>query len=352
MARKINWSSDKERQEIVGFIVDILMVILVIINLAFIVFDWHFGFEFFRNFIAKISQPFYEYYSEEVHPNFLAYDIVFVSIFLTEFFIRWMLAAKRKTYGQWFFYPFYHWYDLFGCIPLGSFRWLRVLRIVSMTIRLHKMGVINITEMYIYKEAYKFYRIFVEEVTDRVVINVLNGVQREIRKDSPVTTKMIAEVIKPHQDILTQWLSHRIKRVTEHNYELYKDDIKQYVEGVIHEAVSQNSEVKNIAMLPVVGKPISVALKGSVSDITFNVVNGMVRDLASDHNNKVIEEVTNIIIDAMLLQEEDRALNKVTKDIFISAIDMIKEQVEVKKWRAESETAKEENTDKMETAKT
>ncbi len=89
--------------------------------------------------------------------------------------IRWAVAIARGTYHRWFFYPFVHWYDLLGCIPVGSFRWLRILRVVSLMFRLQKMGVVDFRDTYIGRSVIKYYRILVEEVSDRVVINVLEG---------------------------------------------------------------------------------------------------------------------------------------------------------------------------------
>lgn len=337
MFKKINWSALRDGKSRFEFLDDILMVQLVLLNLGFIIFDWHFGVAFFRKILAGIVPSFHDWYAAHIHPNFLLIDAVFVAIFITEFCIRWIVAIVKKEYGKWYFYPFAHWYDVLGCIPLGAFRWLRVLRLVSMTIRLHKMRVIDIKDTLVYKEVMEFIRIITEEISDRVVVNVLNGVQREIRNDSPLTNRMLTEVIKPYQDTLTVWLSHRIKRVTEHNYNLYKEDIQKYVEAVIKEAVKNNQEVKNLALIPVVGGQIRKALEESVSNITFTVVNSMVRDLSSDRNNKFIEEVTEIVLETILLQEEDKELNRVTKDVFIRALDLVKEQVEVKQWQMEEQ---------------
>lgn len=340
MFKKINWSALRDGKSRIELLDDVFMVQLVLLNLAFIIFDWHFDQAFFRNILASVAPALHDWYALHIHPNFLLYDALFVAVFITEFGIRWLVAIVRKEHGKWYFYPFAHWYDVLGCIPLGAFRWLRVLRLVSMTIRLHKMGVIDIKNTIIYREVMEFIRIITEEISDRVVVHVLKGVQREIRNDSPLTNRMLTEVIKPHQDTLTEWLSHRIRRVTEHNYNLYKQDIQTYVEAVIKEAVKQNQEVKNLAMIPVVGGQIRKALESSVSDITFNVVNGMVRDLASDRNNKFIDEVTDIVFESILLQEENQELNRVTKDVFLRAIELVKEQVLLKQWQLEEQAEK------------
>lgn len=67
--------------------------------------------------------------------------------------------------------------------------------------------------------------------------------------------------------------------------------------------------------------------------LTFNVVNGMIQDLSSDRNNKFIEEVTNIVFESILVREENKELNRVTKEVLTSALDIVKQQVELKQWK-------------------
>ena len=69
----------------------------------------------------------------EVHENFALYDLAFIAVFLSEFCIRWVAAIIRQTYMRWYFFPFIHWYDLIGCIPLGGARIFRFLRIFSIS---------------------------------------------------------------------------------------------------------------------------------------------------------------------------------------------------------------------------
>ncbi|MEZ5021997.1 MAG: hypothetical protein R2728_01825 [Chitinophagales bacterium] len=82
-------------------------------------------------------------------PQFLYYDLVFVGIFVLELSVRWTIAIFRNTYAKWFFYPFIHWYDVLGCIPLSSFRALRLLRVFSMFYRLNRLGIIDMRSTYI-----------------------------------------------------------------------------------------------------------------------------------------------------------------------------------------------------------
>lgn len=132
-----------------------------------------------------MTPGFHAFYRDTIHSNFLFYDLCFVAVYLTEFVIRWIVAIARGTYHRWFFYPFAHWYDLLGCIPVGSFRWLRILRVVGLLMRLQRMGIIDLSQTWLGQTILKYYNIVVEEISDRVVINVLSGAQREIGVAAP-----------------------------------------------------------------------------------------------------------------------------------------------------------------------
>jgi len=337
MTLKINFSAMQARRDIIGFWVDVFMMFLIVINLAFIIFDFHFEFAFFRRFLENLSPAFYAYYRDAVHPNFILYDSFFVTIYLLELGVSWVAAIKRKTYDRWFFYPIFHWYDVLGCIPVGTFRWLRILRIFSIMIRLHKMKAIDLRETYFYKEGLRVYKIIMEEISDKVVIKILNGIESEIKRDNPVTTRMVSEILKPHQETLARWISHRIRHVAEHNYNIYRTDLKGYIEESISQAVKQNKEIKKIGTIPIVGKQIITGLEEGVSNITFEAINGLVQGLSSEENTKVIEDAINAMFESLLVEEEDKELNRVIKEIFIRAIGLVKEQVKVKRWREEGD---------------
>ncbi|HBZ99013.1 MAG TPA: preprotein translocase subunit SecA, partial [Pseudomonas sp.] len=52
----------------------------------------------------------------------------FVAVFLLDVLLGWTVALFERRYARWYYYPFAHWYDVLGCIPLAGVRWLRGLR--------------------------------------------------------------------------------------------------------------------------------------------------------------------------------------------------------------------------------
>lgn len=330
---KINWSKFKDERGTTLFLVDLLMVNLVVINLLYILVEFNFTIGLVNTYLEQYVPAFYHWYDEHLHRNFFRYDLYFVAVFAVEFCIRWFFAIYKQDNHKWFFYPFLHWYDVLGLIPLGQFRVLRVFRVASMVIRLHKMGVIDLRDSYFFRIYQRYSAVIVEEVSDRVVVNVLSGVQDELKHGTPVVSRIILEVIRPQKEVLVDWLSSRITAASEQHYERYQEQLQAYVNRKVAEAVRNNSEVRDISAIPLVGSTITGKLETAVAQITYAVIEGMMKDLSSEENAQVISELADVTMDMMLLQEEDEELNKMSVEMINKSIDIIKEQVEVKRWQ-------------------
>ena len=242
-------------------------------------------------------------------------------------------TIHKNTYHKWFFYPFVHWYDTLGCIPIAAFKFFRVIRVVSIVYRLHKLEVIDFTQTFVYQKGSKYLNILVEEVSDRVVINVLQGVQTEMESGNPLADRIINEVVKPQKAELIEWLSLRVQNITTHIQQSYQADIQNYVDDLIEQAVSENKEISRIEMIPLVGNNISQMLERAISDIVFKVINQALSDLGSARNKEVIDEVVDISFNAIADQEDDHQINALIKNITSQSLEVVKAHIKVQQWK-------------------
>lgn len=312
-------------------IIDILMIVILGINLFWILFDWIFKIQTVASFFKTELNGFYEWYLP-IHHHFYLYDLIFVGIFVTEIIIRWIIAIKNKTYYKWFFYPFVHWYDVLGCIPVGGWVMLRFLRIISIIYRLHKLEIIDITKNYLYQKANKYYNIIVEEISDRVVINVLNGIQEEVSEGTPVAERIIDEVIKPHKDILIKTITLKLQTIISETYPEYSDELKVYIKDKVKTSVLTNKELKILGKVPILGNSAHKIIERSVSNTVYDVINSLISDIVSDESTKRITNISSDVFDKFLnkLQED---INDVSDKIIIESIEIIKDQVKVQNWK-------------------
>jgi hypothetical protein len=328
----------RDRQETTLLMVDVAMLVLLMINLGWLIFDSLFATAWFAGLVERLSPAFHDWYGAAIAPNFWRYDLVFVAIFLTEFAVRWIVAIRRDRYLRWYFYPFLHWYELLGCIPVMGLRALRFLRIFSMLWRLNRLGVITLQDTAPGRFVRTYYEVLVEELSDRVVLNVLDGIQGELGTGQPVTNRVVDEILLTRRRALVEQIGLQVDEILRRNYDLNRPAIHGYIETRIRTAVERSRDVGRLSRIPVVGSRAAELLERSVSDIARNLVETAVADLRSADNRQVIEDIVHAVIDVLVDQGDQ--FHATTNDMLIDSIDIIKDRVRVKRWRERMERAR------------
>ncbi|SDX07652.1 hypothetical protein [Marinobacter mobilis] len=331
---KINRENLKTSHQLIWFIIDFLMLGLLIINLTLIIIDSTYSFIAVQNLLLEHAPRVQQLY-QPVHENFLFLDMIFVAIFLSEFFVRWGYALKARVYDRWYFYPFIHWYDLVGCIPVGSLRFLRVLRVISIIYRLHQYRIIDVTQSRLYQLVAFYYDAFMEELSDRIVIKVLSGVQHEMDRGSPLFERIQGDILYPRREMLTDWISTRVAKAASHGYMPKRAELRIYLEHRVDHALKQNLELSRLRLVPVVGPTIQETLEDAVGDIVANVIHQILEDLASTDNHGFIEDIVQVMLPEPGAGEPDEARNDALIALINEIIEAVKDQVRVKHWRAE-----------------
>ena len=323
----------KANLDTVGFVIDLGMIVLVLANLGLILFDWLFQVPLVQELLASLTPGFHSFYRDTIHDDFLFYDLCFVAVYLTEFTIRWIVAIARKTYHRWFFYPFAHWYDLLGCIPVGSFRWLRILRVISLLIRLQRMGIVDLSQTWLGQTILKYYGIIVEEISDRVVVNVLSGAQREVGGGSPLLHRIESQVLAPRKEQLVSFVATRIANATQKSHGQYRDQLAEYFSHLTDESLVRTQAGRRLAAIPVAG-PRAIALLGdAVRETGSAFVDQLVDDLASPANRPQLEQLLHDLIDAA--GGEGEQLDALVRDTLLDILEQVKNQVAVQQWKLE-----------------
>ncbi len=330
----INRENLRASHQLIWLVIDFLMLGLLILNLGLIIFDAIYGLNAVEEFLAVHATGFRDLY-HPVHENFLFYDLLFVAVFLSEFFLRWGYAIRARVYDRWYFYPFLHWYDLVGCIPVGSLRFLRVLRVISIIYRLHQYKIIDITQSRIYRFFSFYYEAFLEELSDRIVIKVLSGVQSEVHRGSPLFERIQHDILYPRKTMLTDWLSGRIAKAANEGYMPKRGELRIYLEERVDAALKQNLELSRLRYLPVVGPTIQETLEDAVGDIVANVIHQILEDLASTSNHAFVEDIVEVLLPAPGAGEPSPQQNEALISLIHDIIEAIKSQVRVKHWRAD-----------------
>lgn len=331
MPLKFDRKKLRETRQTSWLVLDLAMVFLVVVNLVFIIFDTMYAAPATQAVLESVAPAFNAFYGERIHAHFIFYDLVFVTIFLVEFCFQWAMAVRKQLYARWYFYPFLRWYDLIGLIPIGSLRLLRLLRVVSLLVRLQKMGVIDLTGTRPYRFVEFYFKVFVDEVSDRVIIRTLDDVKHELEGHTPVTRQIFTEVIAPQREALVGHLSRRIGLIAGQSYQANQDAIRQYVESVVAEAVTADAGIRKLERVPVLGQAMVNTLRQSINDIVYQIFDRTVRDLSAAEDNQLVDEAVTAIIDAIL--EDHPELGDIGTRIALETIELIKQRVRVQQWK-------------------
>jgi hypothetical protein len=321
----------RETRQTSWLVLDLAMVALVLLNLLLIIFDTIYAAASVQAFLDGVAPAFNRFYGEEIHAHFLFYDLIFITIFLAEFCFQWFMAVKKRIYPRWYFYPFLRWYDLVGCIPIGSLRLLRLLRVISLLVRLQKMGVVDLTDTRPYRFLEFYFNVFIDEVSDRVIIRTLDDVKREVEEEAPVSRQIIERVIAPQRELIVEHLSRRIGTIADRSYVHHRESIEAYVEAVVTEAVEANPGIRRLERVPVLGRNIVDTLHESINDIVHEVIARTLRDVSASENNRLVDEAVRVIVDAIL--EEQPELGGLGTRMTLEALELIKERVRVQHWK-------------------
>lgn len=329
----INWQALKEHKKAMPLlIVDLLILILISLNLLWLLIDTLIMNTGVGILLNQQAPHIISAYHQNWHPHLKLYDTLFTLFLLIELGLRWGLAIYQKTYHRWFFYPFVHWYDVLACFP--SLQFLRLLRLVSVFYRLHKLGILLIGSSLI-RISQKYYAILLEEISDRIVLNVLDGIQKELQTHNPVASELREKVLVPQKSIITKWLTNRISHLVDISYKKHEVELALYLKQLTYKTISHNSEWQQLKRrVPFVGSLIEQELNAVVSSLINDMTQNILKDL-SKADNAALADLANAAFDTFTLS--DAELDIAIEKIAIDAINIIKKQVAVQQWKLDEE---------------
>lgn len=308
---------------------DLTIIVLVVANLALLMFDSLFLLPPLNASFETLAPQLHRIYDETIRANFLAIDLAFVTVFILDVLLGWIVAIMEKRYHRWFFYPFVHWYDVLGCIPLSGFRWLRVLRLFSLLYRLQRLGLIDVKRWYVSSIVAKYYDILLEELTDRVAIRLVGSVQDEIRNSDVLSQRISREVLTPRKQQLVGEISQRLEEALDGVYIRNRPLIARYVSALVGRTMHESDEIQRLRRLPF-GNQLADAMDQTISGIASRLVHEAVTGLRSPEFDQLMQRFVDSGFDALLATDEHT--EKLTERVLIDILEILKEQIAVKQW--------------------
>ena len=305
------------------------IVLLVCINLSLILFDSLFALQPVSAVLVDLAPELHARYQQSVHANFQYIDLGFVAIFVLDVLLGWTVALFERRYARWYYYPFAHWYDVLGCIPLAGLRWLRVLRVGALLIRLQRLGLIDMRGWAIYGLFSRYYYLLIEELSDRVMVRLFGRLQQEIGASDDLSRRLLQEVVRPRKQRLLNDISRRLQDMLETGYRDNRGAIEGYVSQLIHQALQNNPEMHNLRRLPL-GNRLASTLDDALSDIAARLLQGAVEGMRGPQFQALAGNLADEFFDAWVYQDENTDL--ALEELLVDVIEVLKQQVLDRRW--------------------
>ncbi len=308
---------------------EIFIVLLVCVNLGLILFDSLFALQPINQALAEWLPRLHASYDQHIHSRFAFIDLSFVALFVLDVLLGWVVALYERRYARWYYYPFAHWYDVLGCIPLAGFRWLRVLRVGTLLIRLQRLGLIDMRRWAVVGLLNRYYLLLIEELADRVMVRLFSRMQQEIGASDDLSRRLLQDVVRPRKERLLRDISRRLQDMLEIGYRDNRGAIEGYVGSLIHQALADNPELRNLRRLPLGGR-VADSLDDALGDVAARLLAGAVEGLRGAQFQRLAGNLADEFFEAWVYQDENTDL--ALEELLVDVIEVLKQQVLDRRW--------------------
>lgn len=328
---KIRWHKLKGHPEAPLLVLDLAVLFLIVLNLLWLLVDSLLLGSGVGVLVGEHFPRFMANYEALWHKRLQSWDNWFTLLLVGELLLRWGVAIVRRTYHRWFFYPFANWYDVLGCIPLPFFRALRLLRLVSIAWRLQKHDILDLSDSRLLGAIARYYRMVVEEISDRVVINVLDGVQDELNSGGSLRHRITDEVLAPQRGVIVPWLADLLADTSAHAYDLHRDRLGSYLDAALRDAFARNADLQRLKRrLLFAGPAVEEELQRIVAGLLTQTLDQVLTDLGR-RGNVAVQDVAAGLFDTVIAPHEER--DRAIRQIALDSLELVKAQVRVQQWK-------------------
>jgi hypothetical protein len=265
--------------------------------------------------------------------HFWKIDLPFLILFWIEFLVRWTLAVRRRTYARWYFFPIFYWYDLLSLVPVMALRPLRLLRIVSIYMRLRESDLSRVGKDFLSRGVAYISGIITEEVSDRVAVRILSEFGEEIGDGTHI--RIARATIEPRRNDIERVLVDQIRAILTN-----PDTIKRcrrLLQLNLETAVEESESLRALPLPNMVVKPVVRAVGEVILDTTLETISATVD---SPNGQEAVRAVAASILDELFSGPALAEIESLAKDISLQVIDQMKDVVKVKTWALPDEQVK------------
>jgi hypothetical protein len=271
-----------------------------------------------------------EFYRSYLHPWVIITEAWFIIFLITELAVRWAIAIVNKHHARWWFFPFIHWYEILAIIP--HLRFLRLFRAGIIAYRLHELGY-KVVPDNIRIKALFYYSVVMEELSDRVVITVIDGVRQELETSSS-HKDIIHELVDHHRQLFTVALSSILQESLAKTLQAQQPIITQKVGIIVNQAIEDTPELTQLLrLIPIVGGRIEQQIQSIGQRLGENISAGLIEPFTNGSVNQPNENYLFIAEKVSELNIDNKYLEELVESVVFESLAAIRKQVKVKQWQ-------------------
>ncbi len=206
-------------------------------------------------------------------------DIWFIIVFGFEFIIRTYYIHRRHLGLTWLEAMLWRWYDVFLLLPV----W-RSLRLIPLVIRLHQSHLVNLDSLQAHIN-YGFVSNFAEELTEVVVIRVINQMQAAIQRGDLkdlLSNRLAHSYIDLNNINEVEAIANVLVKVTVYKVlPKIQPDLEAILRHSLNKVLDQSPIYRNLKQVPGIGNlPIQLIdqLINEVSQSTYTAIKDTLED--------------------------------------------------------------------------
>lgn len=313
---------------------DIFMVFIIIFNLFCLGMNFFLMSNIGGWFLNSVHlSSVLEFYREHLHPWVITTEAWFIIFLIAELFVRWGIAIVQKHHQRWFFFPFIHWYEVLAIIP--HLRFLRLFRAGIIAYRLYEMGYQIFPKSW-QNKAYFYYRVVMEELSDRVVLTVLDGVKHELNT-STTHKDLISNIIQHHRALFSQVLAEMLQENLSKELQADRERIAKNVGQIVNQAIEDTPELTQLLrLIPIVGGRIEQQIQSIGQRLGENITQGLIDPLANPPASSaaqlnLYDDIANRI--SRIEIEKNEKLDELVHSSVFESLEAVRKQIRVKQWQ-------------------
>lgn len=314
---------------------DIFMMVIIVINLlclsanAFLMSSM--GAWVFEQ--LHLSQVL-SYYKTELHPWVNLTEHWFIIFLIVELLIRWCIAIVKRHHQRWFFFPFIHWYEILAIHPY--LRFLRLIRAGIIAYRLHELGY-QVIPAKLLKQLKFYYEVLMEELSDRVVITVIDSVKTELDTSS-THKKIIHDLVDHHREMFATTLAQVLQESLATELQAQQNLIAENVGHVVVKAIEDTPELTQLLkLIPLVGGRIEQQIHSIGQRLGENITYGLMTPLVTGSVQQPNLQYQLIAEKLSQLNIENQSLEQLVESVVYESLESLRRQVAVKQWQLKLE---------------